>query len=839
MAIVLLSVPSILFITAKLIESKVKTEIITQLNEQLSVPVEVKGTIDLSLLKHFPYASLTFNQVSVDDRLRKGNAKLLKVDEFSLLCNMYSLFTDKIEVKKVLLRDGALNIYFNEKGISNADIFKSTANGKTSPLAVQIKSAEFRRIRFEYNDRTQNLYALLDFEKSNMSGNFSASQFEMNASSQLSVKQLNINQEHFLEGRKISATLSVTVDKVSRKYMLRTGEITIGESAFSVNGYLAAVKNGTKLDFTFKNSGADMQKLFALLPDKYRKNFADADGSGAYSITATVKGIAGKSSSPAVQIIADLKDSELKLGKYNKFLKQVNATAKYDMNAEGSDQLTISNFNCTLNDLPFRFSLVLQNLSNPDFDFAADGTLHLAEVSSFIPDSVLQDLEGSVRFSQFKLKGKKSDFLNVENSSLTGSGVFELQDVEFRQNGVTYGNINGQLTYDNQVVDARNFTLNFLSTDFNFTGSIRNLFAFIYNLSAKRKSNDVVLGVIGSVKVKTFNLSGIIETYDKKNRPQAQQREKLNIAEVMNMSGNLDVLIDKFVFRKMNFEELKTNLQMSPGVIRVNHLSAKAMGGEVRTSGNIYFTADNSLRMNMDVSAIALDIPKIFYQCENFSQSTLTDRHLKGTITTTLSLNATWRNYKELDENTLSAVIDFQIKNGELVGFEPLRAASKFIRLEELERIRFQDLSNTIQIANKTLVLPEFEIKTNALNLILFGKHYFNNDIDYHFKINLHKLLANKFQRNTQNENFIEEDPYQGLNIYLNMSGNLSNPVIKYDKAATRNKLKDDFRKEKEVLKALLQNRPAPKDEEENKREDKFFDTREEPQFMDFDEEPK
>lgn len=837
--IILLSIPALLFIAAKVIESKVKTEIISQLNEQLSVPVEVKGSIDLSLLKHFPYASLTFNQVSIDDKLRKGKAKLINVDEFSLLCNMYSLFTDNIEVKKVLFKDGSLHLYFNEKGLSNSDILKPSKSDNESSLSVQIKSAEFRRIKFEYTDKTQNLHALLDFEKSTMHGNFSASQFELDASSRLKVMAFNVNGEHFLEGKTISNSLSILIDKASRKYSIRKGEVSIGETVFTVNGFFAQGKTGAKLDFTFNNSGSDIQKLFELFPEKYRQNFADAEGSGAYAISATVKGVANKSTSPEVKVIAELRDSELKLGKYNKFLKSVNATARYEMDAAGSDRLTISNFNCTLNDLPFRFSLALKNLSNPEFDFTADGTLHLNEISSFIPDTVLQDLEGSVRFSNFKLKGKKDDFYSVENSSLSGSGLFELKEIEFRQNGITYGNINGQLTYDTQVIEAQNFTLNFLSTDFNFTGTIRNLFAFIYNLSAKRKSNDVVLGVSGAVKVKTFNLSGIIDTYNKKNRPQTLQREKLNIAEVMNMSGNLDVQIERFVFRKMVFEDLKTNLQMSPGVIRINKLEAKGMGGEVRTSGTINFTAENNLEMRMDVTANALDIPKIFYQCDNFGQTTLTDRHLKGTISTTLNLNAVWKNYKVLDENSLSAVVDFQVKNGELVGFEPLRAASKFIRVEELERIRFQDLSNTIQIANRTLTLPEFEIKTSALNLIIFGKHYFNNDVDYHFKINLHKLLANKFQRNTQNESFIEDDPYQGLNIYLSMSGNLSNPVIKYDKAATRNKLKDDFRKEKDVLKALLNNRTLPKDEEENKREEKYFDTRSEPQFMDFDEEPK
>ena len=259
------------------------------------------------------------------------------------------------------------------------------------------------------------------------------------------------------------------------------------------------------------------------------------------------------------------------------------------------------------------------------------------------------------------------------------------------------------------------------------------------------------------------------------------------------------------------------------------------MGGDVRASGLIEFTYDNSLVMKLDVTAIDLAIPTIFKQCENFGQTTLTDKHLKGTVSTAVSLDATWKNYKDLDTKSLTAIIDFSIKNGELINFEPLRAASKFIRVEELEHIRFAELSNTIKIANERFDVPEFEIKTSALNLMFFGFHHFNNDIDYHFKINLHKLLAQKFNRRQQDFQYIESDPYEGVNILLTMTGNLSNLVIKFDKASTRNKIQNDFKNEKQVLKDLLKNAPKKVDAIEQRREDKYFDLREEPKFMDFD----
>ena len=822
-------------IAAWLLEDKIKQRIVAEINEQITVPVQVKGEINFSLLKHFPYASLTFNKVSIDDRLQTGKKKLLKAEEVSFLCNIYSLFGNEIEFSKIVLRDGELNLYKNESGKTNFEILKETKSDGKEKVSIQLKKAEVKGIKFTFIDKTQAVNINVKLNEVLLAGNFKDKYFLLYTKSKILVNRLSTNGEEFLVGKNITAEITLEVNKAKNKYNFKKGEISIDETAFSITGFFASLKNGTQLDFKFLNEGKDIQKLFTLLPEKYKANFAHADGSGEYSICADVKGVVSKTSFPKVNISASLKDSELKLGNYNKLLKNVNASAKYERDENGNDKIIISNFNCTLNDLPFNFKLTLNNLSNPTFDFYANGVLHLTEVATFIPDSVLQDLDGTVTFNSFHLKGRKEDFTDTENSTLTGSGEFKLSEVEFRQSGVTYGNINGLLKYESQLIEAKDFTINLLGTDFNFTGSIENLFAYIYNLGTKRKANEVVLGINGKAKIQTFNLTAILETFDRKNKPAELRKEKINIREVFSMKGNVEVQVGKFLFRKMEFKELQTNVQLAPGLIKINQLNTLAMGGDVRASGLIEFTYDNSLVMKLDVTAIDLAIPTIFKQCENFGQTTLTDKHLKGTVSTAVSLDATWKNYKDLDTKSLTAIIDFSIKNGELINFEPLRAASKFIRVEELEHIRFAELSNTIKIANERFDVPEFEIKTSALNLMFFGFHHFNNDIDYHFKINLHKLLAQKFNRRQQDFQYIESDPYEGVNILLTMTGNLSNPVIKFDKASTRNKIQNDFKNEKQVLKDLLKNAPKKVDAIEQRREDKYFDLREEPKFMDFD----
>lgn len=816
------------------LEKAVKQRIVEEINEQVTVPIKVKGGIELSLIRHFPSASLIFRSVEVEDRLRK-NKQLMTAQEFSLLCNIFSLFKNETEFTRVVVKNGNLFMFEDEQGKNNYNIIKKISDSD-SKQSIRLTKAELKNIHFTYESRHQRTIVEALVKNVALKGNFSDTQFNVDVAGKLLVKQIAVGGEKYVNDKNVALDVSMQVNTVTNQYSFTRGKLEVERTAFTVTGFFALLKNATQIDFTLSNAGKDVRELVTLLPENIRSTFAETEGRGEYAIEADVKGNISNVSYPKISVRAVLKDNEIKFGSYNKFLKQVNATATYESDEKGNNQLVISNFNCIFNNLPFHFRLTLTNLSNPSFDFYANGVLPLSELSSFIPDSILQEPDGKIYFHQFHLTGKKSDFTSTDESSLRGSGEFRLEEVEFRQNGITYGNINGLLKYENQQIDASDFTLNFLGTDISFSGNIYNLLAFVYNLSSKRTANDVVLGVNGKVSMNTFNLSGIIDAYDRKSRPLTQQKQKVNIRDVFNMQGNLQLAIEKFVYRQMKFNKLRTNLQMAPGILRINSLDAQAMQGEVRAQGVVSFTPDNALNINCDVSAIEMDVPEIFKQCENFGQTTLTDKHLKGTISASLTMNATWLAYKELDQNSLSAIVDFSIKKGRLIQFEPLRAASKFIRVEELEDIRFADLNNTIKIGGKRIDIPQFEIKSSALNLIFSGYHYFDNTIDYHIKVNLHKLLAQKFNRNSKDVQYIEHDPYEGLNLYLSMTGSLTNPKIKYDKPAVRNKIKEDFRKEKEELRNLIKGTAPKADENEKKREEKYFDTKEPPKFIDFDE---
>jgi hypothetical protein len=132
---------------------------------------------------------------------------------------------------------------------------------------------------------------------------------------------------------------------------------------------------------------------------------------------------------------------------------------------------------------------------------------------------------------------------------------------------------------------------------------------------------------------------------------------------------------------------------------------------------------------------------------------------------------------------------------------------SKFVSVNELSHIKFNELANTISINNKKISIPQFQINSSAMNLYCSGTHDFNNNIDYHFKVTLNELLSKKRKREVPKKNEfdeIEDDEQGKTTLFISMTGNMENPKIKFDKKELKQFVKDEIKNEKQTVKQLL-----------------------------------
>jgi hypothetical protein len=258
--------------------------------------------------------------------------------------------------------------------------------------------------------------------------------------------------------------------------------------------------------------------------------------------------------------------------------------------------------------------------------------------------------------------------------------------------------------------------------------------------------------------------------------------------------GTASVTARSFNFREFDATDVLAELAFSPGKIRFAPCSATTLEGRLSFSGEATVQEKDLLRIAGDARLRNMDVTKLFASCENFGQETLVAENLKGTGNADITFATWWDTNMVFESHLLTGTADLDIQEGELIGFEPMKDLSAYVKVKELEHIAFDRLQNKVDINDETVTIPTMLIRSSALNMLMNGKHYFDNRIEYYFKINMLDVLARKFRLGKGNLGGVEDVNEGLINIYIAMTGTVDDPIIRTDKKLVKEKLNlEDF----------------------------------------------
>jgi hypothetical protein len=232
-----------------------------------------------------------------------------------------------------------------------------------------------------------------------------------------------------------------------------------------------------------------------------------------------------------------------------------------------------------------------------------------------------------------------------------------------------------------------------------------------------------------------------------------------------------------------------------------------SFGGNI--NGEISINTKLPIKVAGNIDAENIDISSLFFSLNNFDQEIITHKNIFGSVSGRGKFSFNTDKNNKVDESSILAESDVIIKDGKLKDFSPLFSLSKFINLEELKEIKFNELKNTIKISNRKVVIPKMDISNSVLSFKMEGIHTFDNDIDYHFELFLKELLAKKWRskqkKNSNNEfGFVVEEENKGNKLFISMKGKANNPKISYDKLVGRQEIKNLVKEESKTIKNLF-----------------------------------
>lgn len=133
---------------------------------------------------------------------------------------------------------------------------------------------------------------------------------------------------------------------------------------------------------------------------------------------------------------------------------------------------------------------------------------------------------------------------------------------------------------------------------------------------------------------------------------------------------------------------------------------------------------------------------------------------MKGQLSAKINMNGVITDKATVAENTMRGTVDFSIKNGELINFEPAeKIAATAFKKRDFSHIQFGELKNKLEINGSAILINRMEIRSNVVVLFAEGIYDTKKGTDMSLQVPLSNL--------SKEENDINNTGKVGLAIRL------------------------------------------------------------------------
>ncbi|MBP6977494.1 MAG: AsmA-like C-terminal region-containing protein [Bacteroidales bacterium] len=786
---------TVLFLIYK---DSIQQAIIHEINKNLTAEVRT-GKIRISLLAHFPMISVNLKDVRITDPLNRAEGNdLLHTDAFSMRFSIMDVLHKKYNLEIVKMENARINLIVFEDGSDNFHFWKPSSDAEPGNFAIEIREVILRMIDVSWQNRRNGDRYTIRVNESRAKGNISEENFDLTVRGNFLARLIKTNDKIYLRDRELYASVSVNNnDQVLR---IREGMIRTGLLTFTTDGTVPMME-GQEMDLNIRMAEAPLKECLSLIPSEYLSWMNKISVDGQVSATMAIKGKMSAGSVPGLQMNFRLAKGKLGPEKSKVRFTDILAEGSYSLHAakgnNATDELSIDRLQASLGDGRVEGFLRLTQLKHPVVSLKADVDLGLRSLADLLPFDTLQEIKGRLNM-QVEMKGPLNSFNKMNAHDLLdwriqGNADLFADRIIIKMSPLKCRDVRAVFRFDNQLLTIQDLSGKTETSDYQVRGMILNYLPAIF-------STGEILKMDLSLNSNQLNMNEFM------NRNRNSGTSGYIFSLPSNIILNADVAIQSFLLDDFSASGIQTRLIMRDQRITLNDLTFSSMQGTITAGLDLNPVNDHLYLFRCNVRLNHIDIRQLFHDFRNFGQSDLTDQHLRGYVDADVFYSSKLTRNLTLDAKSIYTLGQITVTSGELIGYAPLYKLAGVLDLDDLKHIRFSELKNLIEIRNSTIIIPEMEIRSNPLELTLYGTHTFSNEIDYHLNLLISQLLSKKVKPDTQREfGVVKDDGLGRTRLYVAMTGTTDHPRFSFDGPAWKEKLAKDLQHERQELKAALQ----------------------------------
>ncbi|MEN8227173.1 MAG: AsmA-like C-terminal region-containing protein [Bacteroidota bacterium] len=790
-------------VVVKFYGDDLQTYVMEQVNNRLDSKVNIEE-VSIRVFHKFPNISIVLRDITIwsshnfntRDFVGTGADTLLTAEKVSVSFNLFGLIRKKYNIRQLEIIGGTLHLFTDRDGEVNYKMRSNNQREKGDYQQINLSQLRVDDFHILLNNQAKQLKSSGLLKRLDLNGRFSKRNTQIKGSLVGFLEEISNKEILYASNRDIRAKLNLNVN--DSLYTIKAGQLQIDRIVADVDGTFQVNQgDGVLLDLYAAARDLEIHEVLDLLPSEMSNPLQEIRGNGILQLYARVTGVSSATLTPQVEADFQTSNANLQWNKFPFSVKNLNLSGTYSNGGEFNPvttSLIIESISAAIGKDRLAGRGRIHNFLDPEFQFELKGDIHPKQWIQWyesiplhqVKGTVISDINVSGSYDRLKPPGEK--FLEFDVS-----GELSLEEVMVRitKEGTPFSALNGTVSIDNDFWEP-SLTGIFGGSDFSVTGSGLNLLSFLLD-----RDEDLVASA-------TFrsNRLDLQEVLDNLSGKESGKTASVHFPDNLNLK--LDFIINEFRKERFEANNMRGIAQYDAPFFYIDSLIMQTMEGTLRGSVGMLQDSNGEIFTNVNATLHTLNIHQLFYAFNSFGQTQITHEHLKGSISGTSVFSAEFDTTFTIHPQTILSENELTIHDGELNGFSPIMALSRFIEVEELQNIKFETLENTILIRDNQVIIPAMDIQSNALNLSASGTHGFDNHYDYRLRLKLSDLLYNKARSSKNTEFIIAEDESDRRILFLKIYSEGSGANVELDREKTAQKIRNDLKNEKTELKEIL-----------------------------------
>ncbi|MCL1849923.1 MAG: hypothetical protein FWF70_00710 [Bacteroidetes bacterium] len=721
-------------------------------NEMLTAEVNFKK-IGLNLFSNFPALSVNIKEVSVIGRDTFKGDTLIYAKKIGVSVNLMSLFGNNgIEVRKITIDRPVVHLFIDHVGNANWDIVKpsdkkddkqksknKTDEESSSSFKLSIKNLSITKGDIIYNDKKGNLKMIAHNLNFNLSGDLTADLVTLKTKLGIEKTSFIMSGIPYMSKAKIHFKGDIKADLKNNKYTFQKNELNLNALGLCFSGWMAMPKDGIDMDISLQLLKSDFKNFLSLIPALYAKDFKKIETAGTLALSASAKGKMIGDIYPAFHLNIQIENAMFRYPDLPKSVENIQILTNISSPGGTLDNATIdlNKFHVEMGGNPLDIKLLLQKpISNPTFDFTANGKIDLNTVKDFYPLDET-DITGLLT-ANLVAKGDMASIDAQKYDNLNVKGGLELAN----------GKIKSDIVNDNLLIDK--FKLDFtqryvhLATtatigknDLKADGALENVIGYVLN-------NDVIKGQL-KLNSNYLNINELLGDENPEEKSKASKKEPpvsgetpeiesipMSVIEIpKNIDFMVNVSIKQLVYDHFDLRQVLGTVTVKDQILDFKNLSMKTLGGDMKVAG--IYNVQNPIKpeVNMKINMNNVDVQQTARTFVTVQKLLPIIHKTNGRISMDFEMKTLLDNTMSPIYNTLNATGKVFSNGLTIENVEVFNKISDALKMDKLRKLTLDAFNFSFTCKNGRIITQPFDIKFGNIKASVSGSTGLDETIDY------------------------------------------------------------------------------------------------------------